>query len=92
MAESKEMFPVLQSLPLLPVACTSLLVYLIVSYALSYRRLGHIPGPVLARFSYLWMFRVWSRKRQSAIYSNINKTYGSPLARIGPIDLITDSP
>lgn len=74
----------------LPVVAVGFLAYLLVSTILNYRRLKHIPGPLVASFSYLYMFRIWTTKRQSASYKDLNKTYKSPLVRIGPNDLITD--
>lgn len=63
----------------------------VLSYFKSWYRLRHIPGPLAARFSYAWMFRIALTGKQSQIYSTINAKYG-PIARIGPNDLITSSP
>lgn len=73
-----------------PVAAVSLLAYFLVSTLLAYRRLKHFPGPIVASFSYLYMFRVWMSKHQAASYKDLNKTYRSHFVRIGPNDLITD--
>lgn len=74
----------------LPVVAVGLLAHFLVSTFLVYRRLRHFPGPLVAAFSYLYMFRLWMSKRQAASYKDLNRTYESPLVRIGPNDLITD--
>lgn len=66
--------------------------YALVSSVLVYRRLMHIPGPLLASISYLYIFRVWLSRRQSLLYGDLNKQYNSRIVRIGPSDLITDDP
>ncbi|KXJ85669.1 cytochrome P450 [Microdochium bolleyi] len=62
------------------------------SYARSWYRLRHIPGPPLAPFSYLWLLRNTTLSgRQAATINAINETYG-PLARIGPNSVLTNDP
>jgi hypothetical protein len=50
------------------------------------------PGPLLARFSYLWMLRITLSGEQSSRYEHIHTAYNSHVVRIGPNDLITDDP
>lgn len=75
----------------LPILIGFLFFCLVFSYARAWYRLRHIPGPLTARFSYAWMFRIALTGKQSQLYSAVNEKYGS-LARIGPNDLITSSP
>lgn len=65
--------------------------YLIGSYAYSWYRLRHLPGPWLASISYLWMFRTSVSGREGLRYKEITDQYGH-LVRIGPNDVITDDP
>ncbi|KAF7541948.1 hypothetical protein G7054_g352 [Neopestalotiopsis clavispora] len=65
--------------------------YFVSSSVCSWYRLRHIPGPWLASWSYLWMFRQGLNMNQGILYRNITDKYGH-LARIGPNDLVTDDP
>ncbi|KAJ8130172.1 hypothetical protein O1611_g3455 [Lasiodiplodia mahajangana] len=70
--------------------CGFLLWYL-VSSTISWYRLRHIPGPFLAKFSYLWLAQVARGGRQYYAYRDLGKKYG-PLVRVGPNELSTDDP
>ncbi|CAG7555660.1 unnamed protein product [Fusarium equiseti] len=61
--------------------------YLITS-VISYHRLRHIPGPFLARFSYLWVGYTAYKGKQHQVFTALDKKYGS-LVRIGPEVLLT---
>ncbi|CAJ2507174.1 Uu.00g083600.m01.CDS01 [Anthostomella pinea] len=67
----------------------SFVVYLFVSYTVTWLRLRHINGPLLAKFSYFWLFSV-SLKGKQALYSRQVIDKHGPLVRIGPNDLLTD--
>lgn len=73
-------------------AAAALILYLVISSFLTYRRLRHFPGPFLASFSYASIFLFWFSRKQSASYKDLHKKYNSRLVRIGPNDLITDDP
>ncbi|KAH7629471.1 cytochrome P450 [Sordaria sp. MPI-SDFR-AT-0083] len=76
----------------LPILGLSLVAYLLISTILTYRRLSHFPGPILAQFSPLFMLKIWFSGHHSDGYSRLNQEYQSTLVRIGPTDLITDDP
>ncbi|KAJ2986607.1 hypothetical protein NUW58_g4941 [Xylaria curta] len=69
---------------------------LVVAYFISltfsgWYRLRHIPGPLLASFSYLWLgYSGWSGK-QYDIHKVLAEKYG-PLVRLGPNEVSTDDP
>ncbi|KAI6357055.1 Cytochrome P450 monooxygenase aba1 [Pyricularia grisea] len=70
-------------------------VYLATSYIINYRRLRSFPGPPLGSFSYLWIAYNAVKGRQGSIFYETMKKYRVPehsFVRIGPNDLITDSP
>ncbi|CAJ2513960.1 Uu.00g020790.m01.CDS01 [Anthostomella pinea] len=54
-------------------------------------RLRHIPGPPLAKFSYLWLARLSFSGKECENFRNIGRQYGR-LVRVGPNDLTTDDP
>ncbi|KAI0195845.1 pisatin demethylase [Xylaria flabelliformis] len=62
--------------------------YLISSVSTWYR-LRHIPGPFLAKFSYLWLARTSQGGRLYYFHRDLCKKYG-PLVRVGPNELTTD--
>jgi hypothetical protein len=64
---------VLASIPIL---------WLALSTFASWRRLRGVPGPVSARFSYLWIFRTMYSGRMPEILSSLDEKYG-PVIRIG---------
>lgn len=57
----------------------------------SWYRLRHIPGPFLAKFSYLWLAYVQQSGRQYYIFRDEYTKYG-PLVRVGPNELSTSDP
>ncbi|KAI1428668.1 pisatin demethylase [Xylaria sp. FL1777] len=66
------------------------LLYLI-SSTITWYRLQHVPGPFLAKFSYLWLIRTAQGGQQYYVHRDLCKKYG-PLVRIGPNELTTDDP
>lgn len=74
----------------LVLAVLSVLWYLTTA-VLSWYRLRHIPGPFLARFSYLWLAWLQSSGRQYYIDRDELSKYG-PLVRVGPNELSTSDP
>ncbi|KAI3328553.1 pisatin demethylase [Ustulina deusta] len=58
---------------------------------LTWYRLRHIPGPFLAKFSYLWLALTAHGARQYYVHRDLCKRYG-PLVRVGPNELTTDDP
>lgn len=76
---------------LLATALTGLLGWYIISAVLTWYRLRHIKGPVLASFSHLWAAKTAISGRQLEIYNEVEAKYGR-LARIGPNLLITSDP
>ncbi|KAI1312936.1 cytochrome P450 [Xylaria venustula] len=65
--------------------------YFLASSIYQWHRLRHIPGPLLASFSHLWIgYSGWSGK-QYAIHKHLGEKYG-PLVRIGPNTVSTDDP
>lgn len=72
-------------------AVAGLLSWYLVSAAVAWYRLRHIPGPFLASFSYLWLAKVARSARQYYVYRDLCKQYG-PLVRVGPNELTTDNP
>lgn len=57
----------------------------------SWYRLRHIPGPFLAKFSYLFLAYVQQSGRQYYIFRDEYTKYG-PLVRVGPNELSTSDP
>ncbi|KAK3689422.1 pisatin demethylase [Podospora appendiculata] len=70
---------------------TTLLVWWLVSAIRQYHRLRHIPGPPLAPFSKLWLFRKASSGRTHLDYYDACNKYG-PIVRVGPNDVLTNDP
>ncbi|OLN81430.1 Pisatin demethylase 24 [Colletotrichum chlorophyti] len=66
-------------------------VYYVVSSFLAWYRLRDFPGPLVGRFSYLWIISNARSGRPAEHYTKLNRKHG-PLVRIGPNDLITDDP
>ena len=74
------------------IATISTLVFLTIANAIrSYRRLSHIPGPLLASVSRLWLLKGLYGTRFHLNLFEANSKYG-PLARIGPNLLVTSDP
>ncbi|KAI0485538.1 pisatin demethylase [Xylaria cf. heliscus] len=70
---------------------SSFLLWYLVSSTVTWYRLRHIPGPFLAKFSYLWLARTAQEARQYYVHRDLCKKYG-PLVRVGPNELTTDDP
>lgn len=68
-----------------------LLAYLTLSSLATWYPLRHIPGPPLARISYLWLLRTTASGRAALTYRDLAHKYG-PLVRIGPNHLLTSDP
>ncbi|KAF5679383.1 cytochrome P450 monooxygenase [Fusarium heterosporum] len=60
----------------------------IVSATIAWYRLRHIPGPWLARWSYIWIGWVAYSGKQHQVFLDLDQKYGS-LVRIGPGVLLT---
>ncbi|KAL0777439.1 hypothetical protein CaCOL14_006957 [Colletotrichum acutatum] len=67
------------------------IIYYAVSSIIAYGRLRDFPGPLIGRFSYLWLIRNARSGRPAEHFTNLNRKHGS-LVRIGPNDLVTDDP
>ncbi|KUJ10427.1 cytochrome P450 [Mollisia scopiformis] len=57
----------------------------------SYSKLADFKGPLLARFSSLWLTSAMSSKRANLQFYEVSQKYGD-LARIGPNTLLTSDP
>lgn len=66
-------------------------VAILVQNVRSYRRLSHIPGPRLASFSKIWLFRFLTSGRSHEISLDLYRKYG-PLVRIGPDKVLCGDP
>ncbi|KAK4205493.1 cytochrome P450 [Triangularia verruculosa] len=69
------------------VAATITVWYIVTSF-MAWYRLRHIPGPRLAKFSYLWEFHTIITGRVQDRYLNL-RDYG-PLVVVGPGTIVTD--
>jgi hypothetical protein len=63
---------------LLPFVPAILIVWYVVSCIQAWARLGHIPGPFLAKFSYWWMLGTQASGKQHHTFREVNKKYGTP--------------
>jgi len=80
-------------LPAVAWIIAGLVVYYVTTAFLSWHRMRHIPGPLLASFSYLWLGWVQTSGRMSFIYRDLPKKYhGVSLVRVGPNVVTTDDP
>ncbi|KAJ9424390.1 pisatin demethylase [Fusarium oxysporum] len=70
-------------------AALAIIAWYIVSSVISWYRLRHIPGPLLAKFSYLWLARLALSGKQYETHLELNKKYG-PIVRVGPYEVLTD--
>ncbi|KAF5531626.1 pisatin demethylase [Fusarium phyllophilum] len=61
----------------------------IISSIVAWYRLRHIPGPFLAKFSYLWLARLALSGKQYEAHLELNKKYG-PIVRVGPYEVFTN--
>ncbi|KAI1755891.1 pisatin demethylase [Xylaria castorea] len=68
---------------------SSFLLWYLISSTITWYRLRHVPGPFLAKFSYLWLARTAQGGRQCYVHRDLCKKYG-PLVRVGPNELTTD--
>lgn len=60
----------------------------LVSTGVAWYRLRHIPGPLLASISDLWMIRASTSTRLSDIFAEVGEKYG-PFVRVGPNQVLT---
>ncbi|EFQ32837.1 cytochrome P450 [Colletotrichum graminicola M1.001] len=70
---------------------TALVVYYVVSSAIAWNRLRGFPGPLVGKFSYLWLMSNARSGKPGEHFTKLNREHG-PLVRIGPNDLVTDDP
>lgn len=79
---------------LVPAVLGATFLCVLASYVTAYRRLRHFNGPWLARFSNLWMLSQIPAGRQGDIYEEVMRKYNpdGPFVRVGPNDLVTNSP
>ncbi|KAG4274462.1 hypothetical protein FPRO04_09420 [Fusarium proliferatum] len=70
-------------------AALAIIAWYIVSSIMAWYRLRHIPGPFLAKFSYLWLARLALSGKQYQAHLELNKKYG-PIVRVGPYEVFTD--
>jgi len=66
----------------------------VVSATVAWWRLRHIPGPVVARFSYLWHIYYLLRGNGGPVYAGLHNRYagGGPFVRITPNTVVTNDP
>jgi hypothetical protein len=58
----------------------------------AWSKLRAFPGPLLASFSFLWLFRVALSNKAYKIHMRVRERYGKGLIRIAPDTLVTDDP
>lgn len=78
---------ILTSHPLLAIGAV-ILTWSLISTALAYHRLAHIPGPFLASISHLWLMTTSTSGRIDAIFEETAQKYG-PVVRIAPNEVLT---
>ncbi|RKU45312.1 hypothetical protein DL546_007167 [Coniochaeta pulveracea] len=69
----------------------AVLLLLVILRIRAYRRLAHIPGPVLARWTDLWLISAQSSGRCNYILADAMKKYG-PIVRIGTDWVVVGDP
>lgn len=69
----------------------TIILWYVISTAVSWYRLHHIPGPFLASISDLWMMRASTSTRLSEIFEQLGQEYGS-VVRIGPNQVLVSDP
>lgn len=72
----------------LVIGALAIALWYVVSTAVAWYRLCHIPGPFLASLSDLWMVRASTSTKLSEIFEQLGREYG-PLVRIGPNQVLT---
>lgn len=79
---------------LVPAVLGAAFIYVVASYVATYRRLRHFDGPWLGRFSSLWMLSQIPKGQQGRVYEEVMHKYNpdGPFVRVGPNDLVTNSP
>lgn len=82
--------PLLEAVTSHPLVAMGALVltWYLLSTALAYRRLAHIPGPRLAGLSNLWLIRTSGSGRMAAIFEATARAYG-PVVRVAPDQVLT---
>ncbi|KAI1344810.1 cytochrome P450 [Xylariaceae sp. FL0016] len=85
-----EIYPFPQMISLSWVIPALFVAYYIITAIVSWYRLRHVPGPILASFSYLWLPLVIFRGKANTELRGLQK-YGS-IVRIGPHFVVTDDP
>ncbi|KAI1171046.1 pisatin demethylase [Nemania sp. FL0916] len=70
-------------------ALSTFLLWYLTSSIIAWYGLRHVPGPFLAKFSYLWLARTAHSARQFDAYRGLCKKHGS-VVRVGPNELMTD--
>lgn len=68
----------------------TLIVYYVASTAYQWYRLHKVPGPWLAGFSYLWIWRILANGEHRP-FEELGDKYGH-LVRVGPNLVLTDLP
>ncbi|KAK0657838.1 cytochrome P450 [Cercophora newfieldiana] len=74
------------------IAISFLLIYYLTTCIHAWSQLRGFPGPFLASFSFLWLFRVALSNKAFRIHMGVRKWYGKGLIRVAPDTLITDDP
>lgn len=65
--------------------------YVITAF-LAWYPLRHIPGPFIAKFSYLWLARNTYSGKQYLVLRDLHDKYDAPLVRLGPTLVTTNDP
>lgn len=82
--------PTITTTTVLAAAVGALLLWSLISTAYQWYRLRKVPGPWLAGFSYLWIWRILDRGEHRP-FAELGDQYGH-LVRVGPNLLLTDLP
>ncbi|KAK1991880.1 cytochrome P450 [Colletotrichum falcatum] len=69
----------------------ALVVYYVASSIVAWNRLREFPGPLVGKFSYLWLMSNARSGKPAEHFTKLNRQHG-PLVRVGPNDLVTDDP
>jgi hypothetical protein len=84
-----KMIELLGTSGLIALLVLTVLASIVLKAALNYGKLSRFPGPPLAAYTRLWLFRQWLSSRVHFAQEEALKTYGTP-CRIAPDLLITD--